>query len=83
MLWMIVVDCSWFQVLTDPRVDKEETSTDGGTEVIWPLVRPEVALPRITNVSVVKVWMLDARAAATFTIEHTRLRKPSTEDIFL
>lgn len=68
MIWMILVACSWFQVLTEVRVDKEETSTDGGTEVIWLLVRPELALPRVTKVSAVMVWMLDASAADTYRI---------------
>ena len=66
MVWMIAVACSWFQVLTELRVDKEETSTAGGTEVIWLLVRPELALPRVSNVSTESVWMLDARAADTY-----------------
>ncbi|TNN69905.1 hypothetical protein EYF80_019778 [Liparis tanakae] len=64
MAWMIVVDCSWFQVLTDPRLDKEEISTDGATEAIWPLLRPAVALPRLSNVSVVMVWMLNQESTS-------------------
>lgn len=70
MVWMMAVVCSWFQVLTVLRVDKEETSTDGATEVIWLLVRPALALPRFTNVSVEMVWMLDARAADTYRIKY-------------
>lgn len=44
---------------------KEETSTDGEAEVIWLVVRPALELPRVTNVSVVMVLMLEARAADT------------------
>lgn len=65
MIWMMVVACSWFQVLIVLRVDKEDISTDPETEVIWLLVRPPLALPRVLNVSAVMVLMLDARAADT------------------
>lgn len=65
MLWMIAMTCSWFQVLTVLREDSEETSTDGATDVIWLLVRPALALPRVANICGVTVWMLDARAADT------------------
>lgn len=60
-------------MLTELSVDKEVTSTDGGTEVIWLLVRPALELPRVTNVSAVMVWMLDARAADTYRIKYTQL----------
>lgn len=73
MVWMIVAACSWFQVLTVLRVDKEEISTDGEIEAIWLLVRPALALPRVANVSAVMVWMLDARAADTYRIKSTGL----------
>lgn len=70
---MIVVACSWFHVLTELRVDKDETSTDGATEVIWLLVRLALALPRVANVSPVIVWMLDVRAAKACRIKCTWL----------
>ncbi len=66
MVWMTETDCSWFQVVNDPKVEREETSTDAPTEVIWVLVRPALALPRAVNVSAVTVLMLDARAADTY-----------------
>ncbi|KAF3701442.1 Calpain-2 catalytic subunit [Channa argus] len=53
MVRTIVLACSMFQVLTVLRLDKEETSTDGATEVIWLIVKPEESLPRATEVSVV------------------------------
>lgn len=65
----MVLACSGLQVLTEPSMDKEETSTDGRAEVIWLLVRPALALPRVTNVSGVIVLMLDARAADTYRIK--------------
>ena len=55
----------WFQVLTEPRVDREETITVGEREEILVLLRPELALPKVENVSGVKVSMLDARTADT------------------
>lgn len=70
---MIVVACSWFQVLTELRVDKDETNTDGATEVIWLVVRPALALPRVANISPVIVWMLDVRAAKVCRIKCTWL----------
>lgn len=57
--------CPWFQVLTVPRVGREETITVGESEEIMVLLRPEVALPKIENVSGVKVSMLDARTVDT------------------
>lgn len=68
MVWMIAEDCSGFQVLIVLRVAREETSTDGPTDVIWLLVRPELALPRLAKVCGVTVWMLEARAADTCRI---------------
>ena len=53
--WMIVVACSWFQVLTELKMDKLEINTDGETEEIWLLVRPELALSRLPNVCAVTV----------------------------
>lgn len=64
-----MVACSGFQVLMLLSVDKEETSTNGGTEEIWLVDRPALALPRAENVSAVMVWMLDARAADTYRIK--------------
>lgn len=65
MAWMIAMDCCGFQLLTPLRVGREETRTDGAIELIWLLVRPELALPRVAKVCGVMVWMLDARAAET------------------
>lgn len=66
MLWMIMLACSTFQVVTVLRVGKEETSTDGATDAIWLLLRFELPLPRTTNVFAVMVWMLEARVAVTY-----------------
>lgn len=62
------MDCCGFQFLTVLRVGREETRTDGATDLIWPLVRPVLALPRVANVCGVMVWMLEARAAETCRI---------------
>ena len=73
MVWTIVVACSTFQLVTEPREDKELTSTLGSTELIWLLLRPALALPRAPNVSAEKVWMLPARAADTYRKKYTRV----------
>lgn len=67
---MIIEAWSWLQVLIEPRVDKEEMSTDEGTELIWLLLRPALELPRAANISGVIVLMLDAKAAETFQIKY-------------
>lgn len=59
------MDCCGFQLLTALRVGREETRTDGATELIWSMVRPALALPRAVKVCGVMVWMFDARAAET------------------
>jgi len=63
MVRMMMLTWPLPQVVTDPRKDKEETSTVGGTEVICLMDRPELALPRFTNVCPVTVGIFDANAA--------------------
>lgn len=73
MEWTIVVACSTLQLVTVLREDKEPASTFGSIAPIWLLLRPALALPRAPNVCTEKVWMLDASAADTYRIKHTRL----------
>lgn len=72
---MIIEAWSWLQVLIEPRVDKEEMSTDEGTELIWLLLRPALELPRAVNICGVIVLMLDAKAAETFQIKYQNMCK--------
>lgn len=72
---MIIEAWSWLQVLIEPRVDKEEMSTDEETELIWLLLRPALELPRAINVSDVIILMLDAKAAETFQIKYQNMCK--------
>lgn len=65
-IWIMVVTWVMLQVVTLPRVDKEEISTEDDIEVIWLMDNPEEALPRFTSVCWVTVWMFDARATVTY-----------------
>ena len=69
MTWMIELAWTGLQVTTVFSVDKEEISTVGSIEAIMLGVMAELALPSVSNVAGVMVWMLDARAADAYRIK--------------